>query len=219
MEKTARVAVFVDYWNFQLRFNHLEARRQGHADVRFKVDWKGLGSVLARRACEAVEISDHAFEGVTVYTSYDPSTEDGKRFRHWATNWLNRQPGVRVECRERKPRLPPRCPSCHQDIEACPHCARLMKGTSEKGVDTLIATDMIRLAWEDAYDLAVLATSDADLIPAVEFLRHKGRKVVQAGFPPHGSDLARVCWASFDVFRHRELIRRADGIDKGAGSR
>lgn len=212
-----RVAVFVDYWNFQLRLNFLESRRLGVGDSRFRVDWKGVGAFLARKACESVQIASYTFEGVSVYTSFDPSADDGKKFRHWATTWLARQPGVGVECRERKPKQPPRCPSCHLDIENCPHCSRAMKGTSEKGVDTLIATDMIRLAWENAYDIAVLVTSDADLIPAVEFLRLKARKVIQAGFPPHGSDLARACWASFDVYPHREEIRRSDGIDRLAG--
>jgi uncharacterized LabA/DUF88 family protein len=67
---------------------------------------------------------------------------------------------------------------------------------------------MIRLAWEEAYDLAVLATSDRDLVPAVEFLSLKGRKVVHAGFPPLGSDLARACWASFDVYPGAAQITR-----------
>jgi uncharacterized LabA/DUF88 family protein len=70
---------------------------------------------------------------------------------------------------------------------------------------------MIRLAWEDAYDVAVLASSDADLVPAVEFLRIKARKVIQAGFPPLGVALATACWASFNVFPDREKIRRNAG--------
>ena len=90
----------------------------------------------------------------------------------------------------------------------CPHCKKAIKATQEKGVDTLIATDMIRLAWENAYDVAVLATSDRDLVPAVEFLNLKGRKVIHAGFPPLGADLAAASWASFDVFGDCEQIRR-----------
>jgi uncharacterized LabA/DUF88 family protein len=200
--------VFVDYWNFQLRLNQLEAREKGLPDFRFKVDWAVLGTVLARKACEAVAITDHAFEGCIVYTSFNPGTDEGKKFHNWATNWLGRQTGVRVEIRERKPKNPPRCPSCHAEIRTCPSCKQPIKATSEKGVDTLIATDMIRLAWEDAYDLAVLATSDADLIPAADFLRLKARKVIQAGFPPPGADLARACWASFDVFPQRAEFTR-----------
>ena len=74
---------------------------------------------------------------------------------------------------------------------------------------TLIATDMIRLAWEDAYDVAVLATSDSDLVPAVQFLNLKGLKVVQAGFPPVGVDLATKCWGSFDVYQDRKQVLRS----------
>lgn len=201
--------VFVDYWNFQLRLNTLEAKIRGEPNARFKVDWRALGPILARKACDTIQAENHAFEGVGVYTSYDPATDEGKKFRHWATTWLAKQPGVTVECRERKPKTLPRCPACYATIETCPACQRAIKGTVEKGVDTLIATDMIRLAWEQAYDLAVLATSDADLIPAVDFLRLKARKVVQAGFPPAGSALATACYASFDVAAFREELRRA----------
>ena len=36
----------------------------------------------------------------------------------------------------------------------------------EKGVDTAIITDLLTLAWEGAYDVAILVSSDADLVPA-----------------------------------------------------
>jgi uncharacterized LabA/DUF88 family protein len=205
-----RVRVFIDYWNFQLSLNSKEARRRGISDYRFRVDWRGVGSLLATKACEAAAISDHAFEGVIIYASYNPNTDDGKKFNNWATTWLNRQPGVQVECRPRSPKRPPKCPSCYREIEYCPlpGCGQKIVATVEKGVDTLIATDMIRLAWENAYDLAVLATSDADLVPAVEFLNLKARRVIQAGFPPLGTELATACWASFDAFKLREQLER-----------
>jgi uncharacterized LabA/DUF88 family protein len=82
-----------------------------------------------------------------------------------------------------------------------------MAGTIEKGIDTAIVTDMIKLAWEDAYNVAVLVSADRDFIPAVEFLDSKGRKVVHAGFPPGGMDLARKCWASYDL---RKAISELD---------
>ena len=74
-----------------------------------------------------------------------------------------------------------------------------MAGTIEKGVDTAIATDMIRLAWEQAYDVGILATCDADLVPAVNYLNVKGIRIIQAGFPPQGAHLSRACWATIDV--------------------
>ncbi len=170
-----RVRVFVDYWNFQLTMNDRDAAAQGIVDPRatqdhrFAVDWIRLGTWLAKKACQTVGFTDYSFDGVIIYASYNPNTQEGRGFHKWATTWLDRQPGVRVECFQRKPKAPPRCPSCHIEILNCPHCSQRIVATVEKGVDTLIATDMIRLAWENAYDLAVIASSDSDLVPAVEF--------------------------------------------------
>jgi uncharacterized LabA/DUF88 family protein len=205
-----RIRVFVDYWNFQLTINKREAFERGMPDYRFEVDWLGLGPWLVRKACERIQITDYSFDGINIYTSYNPGTQEGKRFNQWTKNILSKGTGVRVECIERKPKNFPQCPVCHQEIRNCPHtgCGATMISTVEKGVDTLIATDMIRLAWEDAYDFAVLSTMDRDLVPAVKFLKQKGRKVIHAGFPPLGTDLASACWASFDVYRDRKEIKR-----------
>ncbi|MCX6638079.1 MAG: NYN domain-containing protein [Acidobacteria bacterium] len=209
--QTIRVRVFVDYWNFQLTLNEREAAARHLADFRFLVDWKKLGPWLAKKACGTVGVANHTFDGVIIYTSYNPATAEGKKFKNWALTWLDRQPGVSVHCRERKPRSAFKCPACHQPITVCPHggCGKTIASTIEKGVDTLIATDMIRLAWEGAYDVGVLASMDSDLMPAVEFLALRGRKIIQAGFPPKGTDLATACWASFDVFADRKEIERA----------
>lgn len=207
---TPRVRVFVDYWNLQLTLNDREAQATGQADVRFKVDWRGLPIWLARKAAETSGIAAYSFDGAIIFTSHDPNTEEGRKFNGWVTNWLDRQPGIQVQSRPRQARSSPRCNVCHREVRLCPHadCGAHIAGTIEKGVDTAIVTDMIRLAWEDAYDIAVLASSDADLIPAVEFLDQKGRKVIQAGFPPSGVNLATACWASFDIFASRQEIAR-----------
>lgn len=205
-----RVRVFVDYWNLQLTLNNREAAATQQADVRFKVDWRGLPIWLAQKAASKAGIPNYSFEGAIIFASYNPNTAEGRGFNNWATNWLNRQPGIQVQCHARQTRNAPKCNTCHRPITACPHqgCGAQLAGTIEKGVDTAIATDMIRLAWEDAYDIAVLASSDADLVPAVKFLDQKARKVIQAGFPPSGVHLATECWASFDIFANREEIRR-----------
>lgn len=204
-----RVRVFVDYWNFQLRLHERGSLTTGdHA--KFNIDWKKLGPWLAAKACAiaGIDAPSCSFEGMGVYSSYDPKTQGGRQFRSWLMSWMNRQPGIDVQCLERKAKARPRCPICHRDITHCPHqdCGQAIAGTVEKGVDTLIATDMIRLAWEQAYDIAVIASLDADLVPAVEFLNLKGRKIIQAGFPPQGVALATACWGSFDVARDRSEI-------------
>lgn len=201
-----RFKVFIDYWNLQLTIN------QKAGGARFKFDWVKLGGVLAAKAAEVVGIvpANVAYEGVMVYSSFNPKTEEGKRFKSWSQTWLDRQPGVDVRIFERRPKAPPKCPTCHKPVTICPHagCGKPFNGTVEKGVDTHIATDMIKLAWEGAYDVAVLASSDSDLVPAVSFLGEKGKKVIQAGFPPQGVDLATSSWGSFDVWKIRSEIER-----------
>ena len=201
-----RVRAFVDFWNFQLDV-------QRHYGRDFPLDWRMLGSWLAKKAgglfLENDKRSRIRYEALHVYVSCNPKSPPDCRLRHWATSVLDRFPGVQVVVKERKPKGPPSCPSCHGEITKCPACGATTAGTVEKGIDTAIVTDMIRLAWEDSYDLAVLLSSDRDFIPAVEFLNAKGRKVIHAGFPPKGIDLARKCWASVDLTSSLNEIRRA----------
>jgi uncharacterized LabA/DUF88 family protein len=83
-----------------------------------------------------------------------------------------------------------------------------MRGTEEKGVDTRIVADMISLAWANAYDVAVLVSSDRDFVPVADFLQTKGIKVVHGAFPPKGSNLSQKCWANFNVIGLMPQIKR-----------
>lgn len=131
--------------------------------------------------------------------SYDPRNPNDKRLRDWANNFLDRVPGVDVNLQERKIKRPPKCPRCHVEITNCPQCGATMRGTTEKGVDTAIVTDLLGLAWEGAWNYAILISSDRDFFPAVDLLNRKGFQVVNAHFPPAGMDLAKKCWAGIDL--------------------
>ncbi len=53
----------------------------------------------------------------------------------------------------------------------------------EKGIDVKIATDLIVGAVDDQYDTAILVSSDADLIPAIDWIRRRyNKKVEYVGF-------------------------------------
>lgn len=211
-----KIAVFVDYWNLQLTINDRVSKAKGVDDYRVRIDWRNLGHIFAKAACGVLGCEPAAFsyEGNYIYTSFNPATDT--KFKVWATGWLDRQPGVNVQIRERRPKAPPKCPVCHRAITHCPHdgCKKLIKGTVEKGIDTLLATDLIRLAISNTYDAAVLASSDADMVPAVEFVQTMGKKIIQAGFPPSGIDLATQCWGSFDVMKFAEIIDNPNAIKK-----
>lgn len=197
-----RVKVFVDFWNFQLTVNRLERN--------FKIDWRELGRIVAEEALMIVDSSASiAYQGLNFYASYDPSSAKDNGMRHWASNTLSRFPGVEVVILERqRKRSGPQCPSCQQEISICPNCQSDMRGTEEKGVDTRIATDMIKLAWIDNYDVAVLVSSDRDFVPVVEFLSTRGIKTIHGAFPPQGINLSQTCWGSIAIPEIMERFRR-----------
>lgn len=198
-----RVRVFIDFWNFQVSAN------QAVGDS-YKPDWIALTQWLGTDLIRTVGVCDDLpvlYEGTNVYVSTSPGPRDAA-LRGWATDWLAKAPGIRVTHKERVRRDFPGCPECHHVPERCGECGADLILTEEKGIDVAIATDMIRLAWEEDFEWAVLVSSDRDFIPAVEFLGDKGRKVVHAGFPPHGSQLAAACWASVDLKPHLKRFER-----------
>jgi uncharacterized LabA/DUF88 family protein len=72
-------------------------------------------------------------------------------------------------------------------IEARPLKARtdpMTKSTIhvEKGVDVALAVDLIAMAWENAYDTAILVSGDEDYLGVVSKVMSKGRNVELASF-------------------------------------
>jgi len=70
-----------------------------------------------------------------------------------------------------------------------------MRGATsvEKGIDIMLATDLLKFAWGDMYDVAVLVTGDGDFAYAVETVKNMGKHVEIAAFPANLSwELANV---------------------------
>lgn len=72
-------------------------------------------------------------------------------------------------------------------------------GYHEKGVDVLMAVDLLTGAYENLYDTAILVSSDTDLIPALAKVRLMKKKIEYVGFshkPSYGlithSDIRRL---------------------------
>ena len=175
------------------------------------VDWRPVGPLFAREAGNLVDpLATAVFEALHVYGSFDPNKPQDARLKNWFTNTLDRMPGTHVVLVERQKKMGyPKCPQCQTEAAECASCGADMRGTEEKGVDTRIVADMISLAWANAYDVAVLVSSDRDFVPVAEFLQTKGIKVVHGAFPPKGSNLSQKCWANFDIIGLMSQIRRA----------
>ncbi|MDO8561140.1 MAG: NYN domain-containing protein [bacterium] len=54
--------------------------------------------------------------------------------------------------------------------------------TREKGTDVKIAIDLIIGAIDNIYDTAILVSSDTDLVPAIQYIRYKKKKLEYVGF-------------------------------------
>lgn len=157
-----RVRAFIDFWNFQLSLDaHVDAQLEAQGidpedpnAPRPSVDWKKLGPWLAQKAgavfTTAGEKGVIRYEGLHIYASHDPYKIKDDNLRKWLKNTVDRFPGVQVTLKERRPKHPPKCPVCHEPVNTCPvpECTASMKGTVEKGIDTAIVTDMIRLSGE-----------------------------------------------------------------------
>jgi hypothetical protein len=199
-----RTRVFIDFWNFSLNWN-----QRAHGD---RLDWPQVPRVLLDESKKLLEVAGIteplALEETLVYASYNPQTEG--KLKKFLDGFLDKQPSFRVNTRERRSK--PRkihCPACGHDNEVCGECQAPFTWAPEKGVDTAIVTDLLALASEDAYDVAILLSSDADHIPAVEWVQSRGRKVINATWSHHGFDLAKTSWATFELDSVMALMTRS----------
>ncbi len=202
-----RLHMFVDYWNFQLRWNE----RAGEA----RCNWAHLPGVLLERA-RAFPISDAPdFQGMRVYASCDA---DDDNLRRWLDNFLERQPGTSVVALERRRRFDHiRCRSCGYETGTCPSCGQPLVWSAEKGVEAAMITDLYELAWADALDVAILVTSDSDFVFPVAGLQGRGVKVINAAWRGAGQELARACWATIELDELiPSLVREPSGTDRRA---
>ena len=173
-----RVMAFIDGSNF---FGSCRDFRPG-----LKIDFEKLSQALVKHC------GGDQYQGTYYYGSYPPTTPDTseadkkrleKQFRFFEA--LDYLIGFTVRKFPRKTRQ-----------AKCGSCGTPVKYTIEKGLDSSIVTEMLSLAWEDAYDVAVLVSDDADLVPAVQFLNRIGKKVYHAYFTTlkRGHELRKACF-------------------------
>jgi uncharacterized LabA/DUF88 family protein len=184
--------IFVDFWNFQISWNE----RTNKAPL----DWTKFSQVMLAETKKIIGLENCKYHGTNVYASVDMTKKEGGNLKAWLTNFLDRQPGINTDIRERRPRPKSvHCKNCDVEIINCPSCQKPILRAGEKGVDAAIVTDMFSLAWAGAFSIAILVSSDADYVPAVENLQNKGFKIVNATWRNLGHQLAKRCWASFEM--------------------
>jgi hypothetical protein len=78
----------------------------------------------------------------------------------------------------------------------------------EKGIDVLLAIDMVVGAIRDDYDVAVLVSEDTDLLPAVEAVFERGKEVEAASWRPDKRWTPRLTLPDRNLWCH--WLRSAD---------
>jgi len=188
-----RVRLFIDYWNFQITWTE----RAGGG----RCDWPRVAPMFCAEASRTLSVAGLgalSLEETRIYAGYEAGREN--KLKEWLHNFLDRQPGIRVFTSERHWRTHPvHCRACNSKHERCPACNAPFGRAAEKTIDARIVTDLIGLAWEGAYDVAILVSADKDFIPAVEHIQSKNLKVINAAWRGRGHELAKVCWASFEI--------------------
>jgi len=77
----------------------------------------------------------------------------------------------------------------------------------EKGVDIMLATDMLHFAWNNIYDVAVLVSGDSDFTYALQAVKNMGKHVEVAYFE------RSIAKSLLDVADNQYLLNR--GFFKG----
>ena len=63
----------------------------------------------------------------------------------------------------------------------------------EKGIDIMLATDMLRFAWDNLYDVGILVSGDGDFVYALKAVKDLGKHIEVAAFMPNLSpDLIQI---------------------------
>lgn len=70
-----------------------------------------------------------------------------------------------------------------EKLRSCPECKKQYAEIEQKGVDVNLALAMLKLAYSNAYDQALLCSGDGDFAPLVRHLRESmGKRVIVLGW-------------------------------------
>ena len=191
---------FLENWNYELLVQD--------EDEGINTDGAIIGPSLAVAAANiAISASPTDFQGLNFCGSYG-LTERGRMRNQWATSLVGTRLGVSVHMDPRKrKKANPKCPQCNPITKTCTKCSADTRGAEEKRGDVRMASDMVKLAWVDNYDVAVLVSSDADFVPVAEFHETRGIKVIHGAFPPKGHPLSSCCWGRINLPKLCEEFR------------
>lgn len=182
----ANVKLFVDFWNFQLAWNHHMKPDEGATLPYVRIGWRDLPNILIGELPSILgPATDMLYKGTEVYASVDPTPgSNDARLRGFLHNTLGQMTGFQVHVRDRRFKS-----------DECPHCSAAINRMVEKGVDSSIVTDLFGGAINDAFDIAVLVSNDSDFVPAIHTIQERlNKQIIHAGFRSGGDHTRTAAW-------------------------
>jgi uncharacterized LabA/DUF88 family protein len=191
--QTARIRIFMDYWNFAKNWQELT----GHLPDK-NLSWKDLPLSIIDGLDEISHLrhSKKELRAVKVYASVKPCDQNGdgfldeqeiaeeRRMQSWFQDELDQFTAYTVDITSRS-----------NSPLNCKFCGSNNSNFVEQGIDTKIAIDLVSLASRDLYDIAVLITDDSDLVPSTQCVQDTiDKQVVHLGFRDKKSDVRTEAW-------------------------
>jgi uncharacterized LabA/DUF88 family protein len=172
MVAAVRVTVFLD-WQNVYRHAREAFHTPGEHHVKGQVDPVDLSEVLAARVEGGELTAVRIYRGMPD-NAFDPHAYAASRRHH--TAWQRADP--RVILTTRKLRYP----------DNYVHGRSSVSEVKEKGIDVALALDLVTMATDQAYDLAIVMSCDHDLAPALE------RVLARRATRGEGPDVAVASW-------------------------
>ncbi|MCQ3810802.1 MAG: NYN domain-containing protein [Acidimicrobiia bacterium] len=185
-----RVAVFIDYQNVYHCARDLFFASGKAAPWLGSIDPLRLGELLCRLGYE--KDPGRRLAGVRVYRG-QPDSRSGIRlsqsFDRQVASW-RQQPGVTVHTR----------PLRYHRVSKLG--SKLEWVAREKGIDVMMALDISIGARSNGYEVAVVASADTDLLPALEDAASVGKRVETATWGTPGLSRGPLRIPSRNIWNH-----------------
>lgn len=79
--------------------------------------------------------------------------------------------------------------------------------------DIHLAVDMVKLAYNNAYDTAILVSSDGDFVPAIDVVKERGKRVENIGFENKFSYHLKQRCDSYRIFKKKDVESFFDEVE------
>lgn len=167
---TTKVVVFFDWQNVYNRARDAFFDRTQDPHTAGQTDAVDLAEMLLKKARESRPDESLELEQVRIYRGRPTQQHDTKGY-----NAFQRQDG--------RWRRNNKIHTIYRDLKYPTDWGEIdcVEKPREKGIDVALAIDLVTLARDGAYDLAILMSADYDLLPAVDYVQF--RHVVRGETP------------------------------------